>query len=275
MVIRTTAKTEEIYGIAPVPIDPDDMPDRIPIEMIQAPTIEQLPYFLNIYLEGLGKDIAAMLMLSNIPIRYDPVNRRLFVAPDIYIAFDVDVAAIREKTSYNIWEVGKPPEFALEVASPSTYQRDLYEKPEIYERIGIGEYWMFDPTGGNLYGRALSGFRLVEGKYEYEPIEIAPNEHGLESGYSEVLRLRLCSLERRRHSELEEIQPNLTLRDDHNAVQMLVQNPQTREYLLNDRGQKARAERAEERAERAETRGEQTEVENAGLRERIRRMEQG
>ncbi len=258
MVIRTTAKTEEIYGIAPVPIDPDDVPDRIPIEMIQAPTIEQLPYFLNIYLEGLGKDIAAMLMLSNIPIRYDPVNRRLFVAPDIYIAFDVDVAAIREKTSYNIWEVGKSPEFALEVASPSTYQRDLYEKPEIYERIGIGEYWMFDPTGGNLYGRALSGFRLVEGKYE--PIEIVPNEHGLESGYSEVLRLRLCSLERRRHSELEEIQPNLTLRDDYNAVQMLVQNPQTGEYLLNDRGQLARTERAE--------------AENAGLRERIRRMEQ-
>ena len=98
MVTRTTATKELIYGIAPVPIDPDDLPDRIPIEMIQHPTIEQLPFFLNLYLEALGEDISALLMLSNIAIRYDPSNRRLFIAPDLYIAFDVDVAAIREAT---------------------------------------------------------------------------------------------------------------------------------------------------------------------------------
>ncbi|MCY4653961.1 MAG: Uma2 family endonuclease [Dehalococcoidia bacterium] len=272
MVTRTTPAKELIYGIAPVPIDPDDMPDRIPIELIQAPTIEQLPFFLNIYLEGLGEDVAALLMLSNIPIRYDPLNRRLFVAPDIYIAFDVDVAAIREKTSYNVWEVGKPPEFALEVASPSTYQRDLYEKPEIYERIGVGEYWMFDPTGGNLYGQSLTGFRLVAGIYE--PIDIVPNEHGLESGYSEVLRLRLCSLERSRHSELAAVQPNLEIRDDHNPVQMLVQDPKTGEYLLNDRGLLARTRQAEARAERAEEQTEQAGAEVERLRERLRQLEQ-
>ena len=272
MVTRTTPAKEFIYGIAPVPIDPDDMPDRIPVELIQAPTIEQLPFFLNIYLEGLGEDVAALLMLSNIPIRYDPLNRRLFVAPDIYIAFDVDVAAIREKTSYNVWEVGKPPEFALEVASPSTYQRDLYEKPEIYERTGVGEYWMFDPTGGNLYGQSLTGFRLVAGIYE--PIDIVPNEHGLESGYSEVLRLRLCSLERSRHSELAAVQPNLDIRDDHNPVQMLVQDPQTGEYLLNDRGLLARTRQAEARAARAEEQTEQAEAEVERLRERLLQLEQ-
>ena len=259
MVTRTTDTKELIYGIAPVPIDPDDLPDQIPIEMRQHPTIEQLPFFLNIYLEALGEDISALLMLSNIPIRYDPLNHRLFIAPDIYIAFDVDMMAIREKTSYNIWEVGKPPAFALEVASPSTYQRDLYEKPDIYERIGVAEYWMFDPTGGNLYGQALAGFRLVDGRYE--SIDVAPNEHGLQRGYSDVLRVQLCSLERSRISELEEIQPNLSLRDDYNPAQILVQDPQTGEYLLNDRGLLARAERAES--------------ENARLRERLREFKQG
>ena len=272
MATRTTAKREEIYGIAPVPIDPDDLPDRIPIEMIQGPTIEQLPYFLNLYLEGLGEDISAMLMLSNIPIRYNPLNRRLFIAPDIYIAFDVDVEAIREQTSYNVWEVGKPPEFALEVASPSTFQRDLYEKPDIYERIGISEYWMFDPTGGNLYDQALTGFRLVNGIYE--PIEIAPNEHGLESGYSDVLRLRLCSLDRSRHSELERIQPSLALRDDYNPAQMMVQDPHTREYLLNDRGHFAQTAQANARAERAERELEAARAEIAKLRDRSRHTEQ-
>ena len=273
MVTRTTGKKELIYGIAPVPIDPDDLPDRIPIEMRQHPTIEQLPFFLNLYLEALGEDISAMIMLSNIPIRYDPLNHRLFIAPDIYIAFDVDVAAIRETTSYNIWEVGKPPDFALEVASPSTYQRDLYEKPEIYERLGIREYWMFDSTGGNLYFQALTGYRLVGGRYE--PIEIAPNEHGLESGYSDVLRLRLCSLDRSRLSEMERIQPNLALRDDYNPFQMIAQDPRTGEYLLNDRGLLARTRLAETRVERAEARAERAEAEAAALRERLRRAERG
>ena len=68
------------------------------------------------------------------------------------------------------------------MASRSTYRRDLYEKPGIYAGIGVAELWMFDPTGGELYGQALMGSNLVEG--EYEPIEIAENEHGLPSGYS-------------------------------------------------------------------------------------------
>ena len=75
---------------------------------------------------------------------------------------------------------------------------------------------MFDPTDGYLYGQALAGFLLVDGRYE--PIDVAPNEHGLESGYSEALRLRLCSLERSRLPELEWIQPDLSLRDDYNPA---------------------------------------------------------
>ena len=282
MVTKFTTTTEEIYGIAPVPIDPDNMPDRIPIEMLQAPTIEQIAEFLKDLEAHLG-DIVSLFMISNIPIRYDPANQRLFVAPDWYISFNVDIEAIRYETSYNVWEVGKPPEFALEVASPSTFQRDIYEKPGIYARIGIDEYWMFDPTGGRLYGQALTGFRLVDG--DYEPIETAPNEHGLESGYSEVLRLRMCSLERSRLSEMESIQPGMMLEDDYNRARLLLQDADTGLYLLGARARIAqaeradqaeiRAERAENERERAETRAARAEVEVERLRERIRRMERG
>ncbi len=96
------------------------------------------------------------------------------MAPDFYFFRNVNIPAIRDKTAYNLREVGKPPEFVLEVASPSTYEKDLDEKPDIYAGIGVSEYWMFDPTGGDLYGQALMGFKLVDGKYE--PIEIVPNE---------------------------------------------------------------------------------------------------
>ncbi len=266
MVTKFIDVTREIYGISPVPIDPDDMPDRIPIEMIQGPTIGQMAIFLKNHLGP----VANLLTLSNIPIRYDPTNHRIFVAPDYFISFDVDISAIRDETSYNLWEVGKPPEWALEVASPSTYQRDIYEKPYIYAMIGISEYWLFDPTGGNLYGQPLTGFKLVNGSYE--PIEIIPNEHGLDSGYSDVIEARLCSLERSRRSELERIQPSLALEEDYYPAQLLLQDARTGLYVLNDRGIRLEYERVEAERDAAIARAEEAESKVARLRAQIRRL---
>ena len=280
MVTKSIDVTREIYGISPVPIDPDDMPDRIPIEMVQGPTIDQIAMFLRNHLGPL----ANLLMLSNIPIRYDTENHRIFVAPDYFISFDVDISAIRDETSYNMWEIEKPPEWALEVASPSTYQRDIFEKPYIYAMIGISEYWLFDPTGGNLYGQPLTGFKLVNGSYE--PIEIIPNEHGLDSGCSEILDARLCSLERSRRPELERVQPSLALEEDYYAAQLLLQDARTGLYVLNDRGirleyERAETERrqaeverrqAEEQRDTAVARAEEAESEVARLRAQIRRL---
>ncbi len=275
--------TREIYGISPVPIDPDDMPDRIPIEMIQGPTIDQVAMFLRNHLGP----VANLLMLSNIPIRYDTENHRIFVAPDYFISFDVDISAIRDETSYNMWEIEKPPEWALEVASPSTYQRDIFEKPYIYAMIGISEYWLFDPIGGALYGQPLTGYKLVNGAYE--PIKIIPNEHGLDSGYSEVIKARLCALERPKQSELERIQPNFVLEEDHYPAQLLLQDPRTGLYVLNDvairleyeraevKLRQAEAERrqAEEQRDAAVARAEEAESELARLRARIQRLKSG
>jgi Uma2 family endonuclease len=298
MVTRFTTDTIPEYydeGSFPWPWPEDELPERIFIEMLQASTIELIGQFLKDLQEHRG-DIASLFMISNIPIRYDPSNRRVFIAPDWYISFDVDMEAISEKLSYDVWEVGKPPEFALEVASPSTYRKDLYEKPDIYAYIGIGEYWMFDPTGGDLYGKALSGFRLVDGGYE--PIKTALNEHGLESGYSEVLRLRLCAIEKSRRSELLAVQRDMEMvfQDDYNPAQLLVQDPETGLYLLNVKGIGAQANQAETRADRAEAerdmaqaerdglraeldaeraRAEQVEAENAELREKLQRMGRG
>ena len=288
MVTKSIDVTREIYGISPVPIDPDDMPDRIPIEMIQGPTIDQIAMFIRNHLGP----IANLLTLSNIPIRYDTENHRIFVAPDYFISFNVDISAIRDETSYNMWEIGKPPEWVLEVASPSTYQRDIFEKPHIYAMIAISEYWLFDPTGGALYGQPLTGYKLVNGAYE--PIEIVPNEHGLNSGYSEVIEARLCALERPNQSKLERIQPNFVLEEDHYPAQLLLQDPRTGLYALNDRAirleyERSEAERrqaeienrqaqaarrqAEEQRDVAVARAEEAESELARLRERVQRLE--
>ena len=100
-------------------------------------------------------------------ICWDPTNLRRHVSPDVYIAFGVDAKAIRERLIYLPWEVGKPPDFAMEIASPSTAKEDVKDKPRIYEwKIKAQELWMHDPSGGRYYKFPLKGFKMVDGKYQ-------------------------------------------------------------------------------------------------------------
>ena len=91
---------------------------------------------------------------------YNPNNLNVRVAPDVYLVFGVDAEAIRPRQIYLPREVGKVPDWALEIASESTRLVDLNRKPAIYEQIGVPEFWRFDPTGGRYYGFALDGLRL-------------------------------------------------------------------------------------------------------------------
>ena len=86
------------------------------------------------------------------------------------MAFGVDANAIRDRKLYLPLEVGKPPDFVLEVASESTTRQDIIGKRLIYAQIGVPEYWRLDPTGGDHYGQPLEGERLIEGVYR--PIDL-------------------------------------------------------------------------------------------------------
>ena len=123
-------------------------------------------------------------------ICYNPRNLNVRLAPDVYIAFGVDARAIRPRKLYLPWEVGKPPDWALEIASESTSRQDVNRKPAIYAQIGIPEYWRFDPSGGRYHGAPLYGGRL-EG-INYTPIPLTTEPDGILKGYSEVLELSLC-----------------------------------------------------------------------------------
>ena len=108
--------------------------------------------------------------------------------PDLLIAFDVDPDLYYEQNGYVISDQGKPPDFILEVASPSTAKIDTVDKREDYAALGISEYWRFDHTGES-HGTRLAGDRLVDGRYEpIEIIELAPD---VLQGESEALNLWL------------------------------------------------------------------------------------
>lgn len=120
--------------------------------------------------------------------------------PDLIVAFDVDPVVFEESNAYVISQLGKPPDFVLEIASRSTGAADTNEKRAGYAALGVPEYWRFDETG-QYHGSRLAGDRLVDGRYE--PIEIVQLAHGALQGHSAVLNLGL----RWNNGELEWIDP--------------------------------------------------------------------
>ena len=109
------------------------------------------------------KDRSDVYLAGNLAVYYEQGNRRAVVAPDVLVAFGVSK---RDRKSYRVWEEGgRSPDFVLEVASPSTESRDRTEKVEDYARMGVREYWRFDPTGEHFEPRLQAG-RLAGWSYE-------------------------------------------------------------------------------------------------------------
>ena len=166
---------------------------------------------------------------------------RLHFYPDCVVAFGVDPKAIIARNGYVISEVGKPPEFVLEIASRTTARRDETVKREGYAALGVPELWRFDGSGKGLYSQPLSGDRLVDDSYEL--IELTVEANGEVRGYSPALSLYLCS-------------------DAENRLRFW--DPETQEYLPTH--EEALEERDRERAARIEA-----EAEIARLRDRLHR----
>ena len=110
--------------------------------------------------------------------------------PDLLVAFGVDTDAYEASNGYIISEQGKPPDFALEIASRRTGREDTGPKRRDYAALGIPEYWRFDHTlTGEHHGARLAGEQLVNGVYV--AIEIQELPDGSLQGYSPVLDLNL------------------------------------------------------------------------------------
>ena len=157
-------------------------PERIEDGMQQDLPIRRIAHLLDEHYE----DRPDVFISGRIFVSYDINNGNRRVEPDLFIAFDVDSAGIRTNLpNFWIWEIGKAPDFVMEVASPSTAANDLGWKRELYQRLEIQEYWRFDPTGGRLYGRPITGERLVNGRYGEYPLQYG--DDASVRGHSELL----------------------------------------------------------------------------------------
>jgi hypothetical protein len=122
---------------------------------------------------------------GNLFIYYEEGNRAAVVAPDVFVVIG---APKHVRSSYLLWQKPKGPDFVLEVTSHSTRHQDQHEKPSIYTRLGVREYFQYDPTGDYLVPQ-LQGLRLVEGTYQPMSATVLPT--GELTLHSDVLGLDL------------------------------------------------------------------------------------
>ena len=111
------------------------------------------------------------------------------VAPDVFVVFGVE--SRHKRNSWIVWREGKAPDVVMELASGSTWRRDMREKRDIYAEMGVIEYWRFDPTS-NYFFPPLVGERLRDS--EYTTIEVTTNRDGIAWGHSDVLGLDIYAL---------------------------------------------------------------------------------
>ena len=160
-------------------------PPKAPDAMQQSPYVTRAYLILDNYFHRRPDALVA----SDGYLCYDTRDRSRWVRPDCVVAFGVDPDAIFARNGYVISEVGKPPDFVLEVASESTGRRDYTAKRAVYAEYGVAEYWRFDRSGGQYHDRPFSGDRLVNGRYE--PLPLDTGADGVIRGYSPVLGLEL------------------------------------------------------------------------------------
>lgn len=177
-------------------------------------------------------------------------NRARARRPDLLIAFDVSPEDYRASNGYIVSEQGKPPDFIMEVASPSTAEVDTGDKRVDYAALGVREYWRFDDTGDS-HGDRLAGDRLEGG--EYHPVSIDELAPGVLQGYSPAL--------------------NLIIRWDHGQLVWI--DPATEAPILSYEDQRDRADAEREARIRAESRADEAETRLREMEEEMQRLQGG
>ena len=215
-----------------------------------------------------GRPAATVIGSDRYLVLFPPRDMTGILYPDMLIAFDADPEAYRRSNGYIVSEQGKPPDFVLEIGSPSTGHVDTGAKRADYAALGIPEYWRFDETGRS-HGVRLAGDRLVDGVYR--PMAIEELEEDVLRGRSAVL--------------------NVDLRWEHGQLKW--HDPETGRHIATYDDQVARAEReragraaaeaelgteregrvaAEARAEQAEVQAGQERAARAALEAQIREL---
>lgn len=107
-----------------------------------------------------------VLVSANNFFYYEEGNPKAVICPDVHVVKGVPSEPPRDH--YLLWREGKVPCLVVEVTSKSTRREDLKKKRDLYAKLGIPEYFLFDPREEYLKP-PLQGFRLLKGEYRSIP----------------------------------------------------------------------------------------------------------
>ncbi len=108
------------------------------------------------------------------------------VAPDVFVVTQTHKRHKRD--IFQTWVEGRAPDLVIEIMSRTSVHNDTVIKYALYERLGVREYWLYDPTEEGLLLPRLQGNALRGGVYR--PVDVA-EVSGMYVGVSEVLGLEL------------------------------------------------------------------------------------
>ncbi|WP_377475547.1 MAG: Uma2 family endonuclease [Microcoleus anatoxicus] len=167
-------------------------------------------------------------VLANQFLYYAQGFPKLRVAPDVMVIFDVEPGG---RDNYKIWEEGQVPKVIFEMTSPGTKSEDQDQKKDLYEKLEVQEYWLFDPKG-EWIPEKLQGYRLRGDSYEL-----------ITDSRSEVLQLRLVVDKKLigfyREDKVEKL---LNVDEIASALKVLIQKRLEAEAQLDKKRQRADTE---------------------------------
>ena len=105
---------------------------------------------------------------SDLLVYYEEGAPNKFVVPDVFL---VKNCPSGRRRTFKTWEEGCVPDVVFEVTSRSTRRDDEVFKLQVYARIGVKEYFLYDPTSDYLQP-PLQGYRLRQGDY----MKIVPDD---------------------------------------------------------------------------------------------------
>jgi Uma2 family endonuclease len=199
---------------------------------------------------------------------YDALRQFLKNTPDIYVAADMflyykegdphvnkapDVMVVKgvpkhARRSFKTWEEGAAPCVIFEITSKNTQSDDTLRKSHVYAKLGVREYFVFDPLRDYIE-EGLIGMRLEPESDEYT--EVQPEGPGVL--FSEELGVFLMVEEAR----------------------VRIIDPQTHKPVPDLNEAIALTEQEIRRAEQEAQRAEQAEAEIARLRALLEQQEKG
>jgi Uma2 family endonuclease len=98
---------------------------------------------------------------GNLFVYYQQGDPTKCFSPDVMVALGVRPRPVEERGSYRMWEEALPPTVIIELTSASTRRVDTVQKLRQYAKLGVAEYYLFDPLGEFLKP-PLQGYHLDE-----------------------------------------------------------------------------------------------------------------